>query len=75
MCFIEVNELSPSGNSALRALTDPPVPNGPRMALRWSYRHPQSLNVAPYQKNTRIRKVTKRPITTDRMVTTVTKIR
>ena len=48
-----MNELSPSGNMALRALTDPPVPNGPRMALQWSYRHPQSLNVAPTQNITR----------------------
>ena len=60
MCFIEVNELSPSGNMALRALSPS---NGPRMALRWSTNGPtktqipigpsQCFNVAPTQKITR----------------------
>jgi hypothetical protein len=76
MCFNEVNELSPSGNRALRALTDPPVPDGPRMALRWSpmvHPTPSKYSMLPKPKKLPGSGVAKIPIATDRMVTTVTR--
>ncbi len=76
MCFIEVDELSPSGNINTSMLRDPPSANGPLMVLKWSFNgpsHPQSTSMLPYPKNYLGPEGDQRPIETDRMDTTVTR--
>ena len=72
MCFIEVNELSPSGNMDLPSIEVPSSlqwsSNGPPMVANGPsnpYRDLKGLNVAPGQKITRFRsgpKYQSRPI-------------